>query len=136
MTLLVAEGLDKSYGRVRALSHFGLGAYPCQLDEGSVANRIYGSSAISERHRHRFEVNPTYHQALIEGGLRISGWSPDRVLAEIVELQEHPWFVGCQFHPEFKSRPLEPHPLFASYIRAVAEQKRVRGDRGLAATLA
>ena len=113
-----------------------LGAYPCQIEEGSVANRIYGSAEISERHRHRFEVNPKYHQALNDGGLRISGWSPDRVLAEIVELKEHPWFVGCQFHPEFKSRPLEPHPLFASYIRAVAEQKRVRGDRGLAATSA
>ncbi len=101
-----------------------LGSFPCDLTEGSLARRIYGAVEIQERHRHRFEVNPAYHERLQEGGLRISGWSPDRVLAEMIELDNHPWFLGCQFHPEFKSRPLEPHPLFASYIRAAAEQRR------------
>jgi CTP synthase len=101
-----------------------LGAYPCTLDEGSHARRIYGAAEISERHRHRFEVNPAYHQRLRDGGMKISGMSPDGILAEVVELEEHPWFVGCQFHPEFKSRPLEPHPLFSSYIKAVLTRKR------------
>jgi CTP synthase len=103
-----------------------LGAYPCDLDEGTLARRIYGADCVSERHRHRFEVNPRYHACLGEGGLRLSGWSPDRVLVEVVELDGHPWFLACQFHPEFKSRPLAPHPLFASYIRAVAEHRRRR----------
>ena len=101
-----------------------LGSFPCDLTDGSLARRIYGQARIQERHRHRFEVNPAYHERLQEGGLRITGWSPDRVLAEMIELDNHPWFLGCQFHPEFKSRPLEPHPLFASYIRATAEQRR------------
>ncbi|MEQ1500674.1 MAG: CTP synthase [Myxococcota bacterium] len=109
-----------------------LGSFPCDLVDGSLVRRIYGSGRIFERHRHRFEVNPAYHAALQAQapgeprGLRLTGWSPDRVLVELVELDGHPWFVGCQYHPEFKSRPLEPHPLFASYIRAVAEHKRRR----------
>ncbi len=101
-----------------------LGAYPCHLDEGSHARRIYGTATIDERHRHRYEVNPAYHEQLREGGLRISGMSPDGILAEVVELEDHPWFVGCQFHPEFKSRPLDPHPLFSSYVKAVLTRKR------------
>jgi len=98
-----------------------LGSYPCRLDEGSVARRIYGSENIDERHRHRYEVNPAYHARLKgeDGGLRITGWSPDGVLAEMVEIPDHRWFVACQFHPEFKSRPLDPHPLFASFVKAV-----------------
>ncbi|MEZ4236543.1 MAG: CTP synthase [Myxococcota bacterium] len=106
-----------------------LGAYPCDLEEGSLARRIYGAERVSERHRHRFEVNPAYHDRLTAAGLRLSGWSPDRVLVEVIELDGHPWFLACQFHPEFKSRPLEPHPLFASYIRAVAEHRRRRMAR-------
>jgi CTP synthase len=94
-----------------------LGAFPCTLEPGSLARRIYGADAISERHRHRYEVNPAYHEQL-RGDLAITGASPDGRLAEVVEHRTHPWFVGCQFHPEFKSRPLEPHPLFASFIKA------------------
>ena len=105
-----------------------LGAYPCDLSEGTLARRIYGSATISERHRHRYEVNPSYLAKLEENGLVISGRSPDRILTEMVEIADHPWFVGCQFHPEFKSRPLEPHPLFASYIKAVVENKRAQVD--------
>jgi CTP synthase len=101
-----------------------LGSFPCDLAEGSVVRRIYGMARIHERHRHRLEVNPAYHEQLEAGGLKISGRSPDRVLAEVIEIEGHPWFLGCQFHPEFKSRPLDPHPLFASYVRAVAEHRR------------
>ncbi len=103
-----------------------LGSYPCSLEEGSLALRIYKDHAIHERHRHRYEVNPAYHERLIAAGLRISGRSPDGKLAEITELIDHPWFLGCQFHPEFKSRPLKPHPLFASFVRAVVERVRAR----------
>jgi CTP synthase len=101
-----------------------LGAYPCTLAEGSLAARAYGESEISERHRHRFEFNNAYREQLAARGLRFSGLSPDGELVEIVELPDHPWFLGCQFHPEFKSRPYAPHPLFASFIgAAVARQK-------------
>jgi CTP synthase len=101
-----------------------LGSYPCVVSPNTLAHRIYDNEEIHERHRHRYEVNPAYHSVLKDAGLVISGWSPDGVLAEIVELVDHPWFLACQFHPEFKSRPLDPHPLFSSYIRAVAEEKR------------
>jgi CTP synthase len=103
-----------------------LGAYPCVFEEGTLARRIYREERVDERHRHRFEVNPKYIAKLEEGGLRVSGMSPDRILAEVVELREHPWFLGCQYHPEFLSRPLSPHPLFASFVKAVIEQKRER----------
>jgi CTP synthase len=103
-----------------------LGAFPCLLEEGSRAHRIYGKREISERHRHRYEVNPAYHGRL-NGELRITGWSPDGVLAEMVEHRDHPWFVACQFHPEFKSRPLAPHPLFASFVKACLVQRRRGG---------
>ena len=110
-----------------------LGSYPCDLSSGSLAHRIYGREHIEERHRHRFEVSPAYHERLLEkGDLQISGWSPDRVLAEVIEIPEHPWFLGCQYHPEFSSRPLDAHPLFSSYIKAVAEQKRLRAKSGIA----
>ncbi|HTG33314.1 MAG TPA: CTP synthase [Thermoanaerobaculia bacterium] len=102
-----------------------LGAYPCRLKEGSLARRIYGAAEISERHRHRYEVNQKYLQTLSEHGLVISGLSPDGKFVEMVELPDHPWFLGCQFHPEYKSKPTEPHPLFVSYIAAaLAQQKR------------
>jgi CTP synthase len=102
-----------------------LGAYPCRLKEGSLARKIYGAAEISERHRHRYEVNQKYLQTLSEHGLVISGLSPDGKFVEMVELPDHPWFLGCQFHPEYKSKPTEPHPLFVSYIAAaLAQQKR------------
>ena len=102
-----------------------LGAYPCVLQPGSLVRRIYEAARISERHRHRYEVNIRYKPMLEERGLLFSGMSPDATLPEIVELPDHPWFVGVQFHPELKSRPLEPHPLFASFVRAALEQSRL-----------
>jgi CTP synthase len=95
-----------------------LGAYPCCLTEGSLSRKAYNTKDISERHRHRYEFNNAYKEKLEENGLSISGTSPDGELVEIVEIQDHPWFLGCQFHPEFKSRPMEPHPLFSSFIEA------------------
>ena len=95
-----------------------LGAYPCHLEEGTKAREIYGAEVISERHRHRFEVNNAYRDTLAEHGLAISGTSPDGGLVEMVEITEHPWFVAGQFHPELKSRPTRPHPLFASFVEA------------------
>ena len=100
-----------------------LGAYPCVLRQGSYAAEIYGKKEISERHRHRYELNPAYFERLEKAGLQITGRSPDGKLAEMVELSEHPYFVACQFHPEFLSRPLESHPLFFSFIAAAKEQR-------------
>ena len=102
-----------------------LGAYPSQLKEGTRIAGIYGSTAISERHRHRFEVNIDYMDRLESCGLVFSGLSPDGVLPETVEYADHPWFIGVQYHPELKSRPFEPHPLFASFIAAAVEQSRL-----------
>lgn len=99
-----------------------LGAYPCALSRGSLAHKAYGQDQISERHRHRYEVNNEYRQRLSNKGLILSGISPDGSLVEMVELGGHPWFVGCQFHPEFKSRPMQPHPLFREFIRKAREQ--------------
>ena len=103
-----------------------LGAYPCNLAEGTLARTIYDTDRISERHRHRYEVNQKYLQALTDAGLVVSGMSPDKKFVEMVELADHPWFLGCQFHPEYKSKPTEPHPLFVSYIRAALEEKERR----------
>jgi CTP synthase len=100
-----------------------LGAYPCVLKPGSRAAQIYSADQMNERHRHRYEVNNAYRETLKEYGMRCSGVSPDGSLVEIVELQDHPWFIGCQFHPELKSRPMNPHPLFASFIEAVYHHK-------------
>ncbi|MCX8231459.1 MAG: CTP synthase [Alphaproteobacteria bacterium] len=102
-----------------------LGAYACDLMEGSRVQSIYGDGQISERHRHRYEVNITYRDALEKAGLKFSGMSPDRTLPEIVELEGHPWYVGVQFHPELKSKPFAPHPLFASFIEAAVAQSRL-----------
>jgi CTP synthase len=102
-----------------------LGAYDAVLAKGSKAAEIYGKTHISERHRHRYEVNMRYRNQLEAAGLRFSGISPDGLLPEIVEIPDHPWFVGVQFHPELKSRPFEPHPLFASFIEAAVEQSRL-----------
>ncbi len=105
-----------------------LGAYPARLTEGSRARAIYGMETISERHRHRFEVNNEYRDALEAAGLVISGVSPDGGLVEMVELPSHPWFVTCQFHPELKSRPMRPAPLFASFIEAAVKQSHVGSE--------
>ena len=103
-----------------------LGAYPCVLEKESLAQRIYGETEISERHRHRYEYNREYEEILTSYGLKISGNSPDKNFVEIVEISDHPWFLACQFHPEFKSRPLKPHPLFVSFIQAAAEHRARR----------
>jgi CTP synthase len=97
-----------------------LGAYPARLEAESRVGRIYGTLEISERHRHRYEFNNAYRDAFERHGMRFSGLSPDGALVEMIELQGHPWFVGCQFHPELKSRPTRPHPLFAAFVRAAA----------------
>jgi CTP synthase len=102
-----------------------LGAYDCDLLEGSRVREIYGAAQISERHRHRYEVNNTYQARLEASGLRFSGISPDKNLPEIVEIPAHPWFVGVQFHPELKSKPFDPHPLFISFIAAAIKQSRL-----------
>ena len=102
-----------------------LGAYPATLEEGSKAASIYGATEISERHRHRYEIDTKYRSRLEEHGVRFSGMSPDGRLPEIVEIADHPWFIGVQFHPELKSRPFNPHPLFADFIRAAIEQTRL-----------
>ena len=106
-----------------------LGAWECHLAEGSLAQEIYGTPVISERHRHRYEFNPEFKQTLEKAGLIISGLSPDRKFVEMVELSReiHPWFVGCQFHPEYKSKPLSPHPLFVSFVSA-AHENRLRQE--------
>ena len=100
-----------------------LGAYPCVLRDGTLARTAYETEEISERHRHRFEFNNEYRAQLEEAGLIISGTSPDNNLVEIVELHNHPWFLGCQFHPEFKSKPMRPHPLFRDFIAAALKKK-------------
>ncbi len=105
------EGIENKGGTMR------LGTYPCTLLEGTIAREYYGEELIHERHRHRYEINNDYRDLLQQHGLTISGLSPDKRLVEIVELSSHPWYVACQFHPEFKSRPNRPHPLFAGLIR-------------------
>jgi len=110
-------GVDEMGGTMR------LGAWPCLLEPDSFANKAYGKTEISERHRHRYEFNREFEKTLVAAGLRITGRTPDENYVEIVEVPDHPWFLGCQFHPEFKSRPLEPHPLFAAFIGASLEHK-------------
>jgi CTP synthase len=115
-------GVDALGGTMR------LGKYPCDLSEGSLARRAYGEATISERHRHRYEVNQEYLPALRDAGMTFCGMSPDRKFVEMVELSDHPWFLGCQFHPEFKSKPTAPHPLFKDFIRAARAHKHARQD--------
>ena len=104
-----------------------LGKYPCELAPGSIAARAYDESPISERHRHRYEVNQEYLPALKDAGLSFTGMSPDRKFVEIIELHEgHPWFLGCQFHPELKSKPFACHPLFKDFIRAARAHRGTR----------
>ena len=113
-----------------------LGAYPCRLQPGSHAAKIYGADEVSERHRHRYEVNNEYRDILKEYGLNCSGLSPDGSLVEMIELSDHPWFIACQFHPELRSRPTRPHPLFASFVRAALERKRALEESGTLAGMA
>jgi CTP synthase len=101
-----------------------LGAYPCVLEENTNAFKAYEIKELSERHRHRYEFNNAYRGILTRHGLKVSGFSPDRELVEIIEIEDHPWFLGCQFHPEFKSRPTDPHPLFKAFIEASLREKR------------
>jgi CTP synthase len=117
-------GVEEMGGTMR------LGAYTCSLVPGSVAAREYGATEISERHRHRYEFNKAYEQRLAEGGLLISGKTPDGKFVEIAEIPAHPWFVAVQFHPEFKSKPIAPHPLFAGFVRASVENRRRRRGSG------
>jgi CTP synthase len=105
-----------------------LGLYPARLTAGSKAAEVYGTEVIYERHRHRFEVNNAYRDALEKGGMVLSGQSPDGRLVEIVELRDHPWFVASQFHPEFKSRPDRPHPLFSGFVSAAIHHAAQGGD--------
>ena len=95
-----------------------LGQYDCRLKKDSLASKIYGKTKIYERHRHRYEFNPEYEDILSAADLVVSGKNPEHDLVEIVELKDHPWFLGCQFHPEFKSKPLKSHPIFKSFIGA------------------
>ncbi|HKN23728.1 MAG TPA: CTP synthase [Candidatus Acidoferrum sp.] len=122
-------GIDEMGGTMR------LGAWPCRLEPGSFAHKAYGKTEISERHRHRYEFNREYEKTLVAAGLRITGRTPDENYVEIVEAANHPWFLGCQFHPEFKSKPLEPHPLFAAFIGASLEH-RIQKSRPTASVTA
>ena len=120
------KGVDELGGTMR------LGAYPCRLAEGSFARAAYGAEEISERHRHRYEFNREFEPILTSHGLRLTGQTPDGVYVEICEITNHPWYLGCQFHPEFKSKPLEPHPLFSAFVGAsfkYREQKRIVDTR-------
>ncbi|HEY6248676.1 MAG TPA: CTP synthase [Candidatus Angelobacter sp.] len=116
------RGIDELGGTMR------LGAWTCKLEPHTLAARIYGAAEISERHRHRYEFNREYESILVGGGLKISGSTPDGTYVEIVEIPDHPYFIGCQFHPEFKSKPLEPHPLFSNFVKAAYDNGRSRHD--------
>ena len=117
------RGVEELGGTMR------LGAWACRLEPGSLAQRAYGQTEISERHRHRYEFNREYESTLTAGGMRITGSTPDGTYVEIVEIPGHPFFLGCQFHPEFKSKPLEPHPLFREFVRASYEHRLVHKHR-------
>ncbi|HEY2390313.1 MAG TPA: CTP synthase [Candidatus Angelobacter sp.] len=115
-------GIDELGGTMR------LGAWTCKLEQNSQAAKAYGATEISERHRHRYEFNREYEAVLTGGGLRITGATPDGTYVEIVEIPDHPYFLGCQFHPEFKSKPLEPHPLFSSFVKAAHANRSKKQD--------
>jgi CTP synthase len=116
------KGVDELGGTMR------LGAYPCRLAEGSFARAAYGVPEISERHRHRYEFNREFEEVLTSHGLRLTGETPDGVYVEICEIANHPWYLGCQFHPEFKSKPLEPHPLFSAFVNAALHHRKGQLD--------
>jgi CTP synthase len=123
-------GVDDLGGTMR------LGQYPCDLTPGSLAHRIYGTTRISERHRHRYEFNRAYEEILASQGVLISGKSPDGKFVEIAELPGHPHFIAVQFHPEFKSKPLQPHPLFSSFVEASHRHRQARLGQRVEATTA
>ena len=112
------EGIDDIGGTLR------LGSYPCVLDKTSKAYELYGEELIHERHRHRYEVNNDYRKVLTENGMMLSGISPDGRIVEMIELKNHPWFIATQAHPELKSRPNRPHPLFRGFVEAATKCKR------------
>jgi len=114
------KGIDELGGTMR------LGAYPCRLAEGTFARAAYGAEEISERHRHRYEFNREFEKTLTENGLVLAGQTPDGIYVEICEVRDHPWYLGCQFHPEFKSKPMEPHPLFRAFIGAALKHRKQR----------
>jgi CTP synthase len=114
------KGIDDLGGTMR------LGAWPCQIQPGSFAHQAYGKLEISERHRHRYEFNKEYEEQMVSSGLRFSGATPDQIYMEICEVPDHPWFLGVQFHPEFKSKPLDPHPLFKAFCGAAYEHRKRR----------
>ena len=122
---MTAEGLQTRSEGGDLGGTMRVGAYPAELSPNSHVASIYGGTSISERHRHRYEVNAAYRDALEQGGLVFSGMSPDGLLPEIVERPDHPWFVGVQFHPELKSRPFDPHPLFSGFVGAALRQSRL-----------
>ncbi len=121
------RGVEELGGTMR------LGAWPCKIEPGTLAYKVYGQSEISERHRHRYEFNREYEEPMVAAGLRISGSTPDGTYVEMVEIPEHPFFIGCQFHPEFKSKPLEPHPLFKAFTGAAYENGQRRKEQKNAA---
>jgi CTP synthase len=132
---LMTEWYDDKTGKIETRDETSdkgatmrLGAYPCRLRSATLAHKAYDTEDISERHRHRYEFNNAFRQQLEEKGLVVSGASPSGDLVEIVELPDHPWFLGCQFHPEFKSRPMAPHPLFREFIRAACERAAARKE--------
>ncbi len=124
----VVDLMPDQHGVVDKGGTMRLGAYPCVLGDGTIAARVYGTTQISERHRHRYEVSNDFREQLSEAGLVLSGLSPDERLVEMVELADHPYFVGCQFHPEFKSSPLETHPLFSHFVEAATVFKAARAQ--------
>ncbi len=126
----VIDLMPEQRGVTKKGASMRLGAYPCALVPGTVAAEAYGATEISERHRHRYEVANEFRDRLGEAGLVICGTSPDKRLVEMVELKDHPFFVGCQFHPEFKSRPASPHPLFARFVRAALDRQVQRSKSG------
>ena len=130
---LMTEWLDEKTGKIERRDEnsdkgatMRLGAYPCRIEKNTLAYEAYQQDNISERHRHRYEFNNAFKDRLVESGFIVSGLSPSGDLVEMVELDDHPWFLGCQFHPEFKSRPMNPHPLFREFIRAAAAYKKQR----------
>ena len=124
-------GRGEDGGAERGEKDMRLGAFPTQLKEGSLAASVYGEENVSERHRHRYEINPEYEGALEDAGLMFSGWSPDGEMVEMVEIspEDHPYYIGTLAHPEFQSRPTAPHPLFASFVEAAIEYKQERKAR-------
>jgi CTP synthase len=120
--------MDQQRGVVQKGGTMRLGAYPCLLQDGSLAARLYGKKRISERHRHRYEFNNAYRELFTANGMIFSGLSPEGELVEIIELRDHPWFVGVQFHPEFKSRPFDCHPLFKGFVRAALQRHADLGE--------